>query len=724
MTPSVASRADINAQQSKDPGEKRRVMRTQDHGGSAQKSSTTWGKRIRDKIPPWITRNLANTKSWKLLVRCWVASWATVVLLLPNRSLHALGNAAFFAGVASIILPPNMPIQSFVFAVTMLIMGCLIGWAWGSAAMAAALRTRNAAATRAALAQVSSSGANSENSARFLQESVFRGAFLDTKSSIVFGVFLGVGAFILGLTRAKNPKLTIPTIFATIFLDVFCSYGPLFPTAQYNLLDTFVISTACYIAIALAVIILIFPETLNHQWMSSYIDLVSAVHELIQIQEKVLQVRIEELDSDVEKNTLLNQIQNKGADLLKSFQALSEKSKMLEMEFTYGQLSGADLKLFELPMRNLVTRTRGLQSFPTLLTDHIEWGRQDWVDDEAPDAQPIDARSRPLSPNKQNETAVEMEESTESNGLHIGDTYLLLHGRQRYQYLESVHHLRIQELLPILRSATSDLRSACLGGCDAAKSTFLIINTNRYKRKAQRLVHVEDGKEARLSEESEDVSTALTKLKTALKDYTENRRHEILEPFKPFLVSFDDIQVDREGRLPFSLRPLFLCFVFQSNLIWTAESLISLLTLVQAAQRKRPSRRLWAPKGIRSIVHLWRGGPNHSPLGEDLPPIDDAPSSDDEDVEPEKRYCRDPDSCPPQHIGHKLGQALYKGYMWTSRPETILSKVALVGTNVEPPIVINAHTPDSDFTYAERGLWGLIMAQMTLQIWISDQIYL
>lgn len=44
------------------------------------------------------------------------------------------------------------------------------------------------------------------------------------------------------------------------------AYGPLFPVKNYTLATIFLIPTACYIAIALAATVLIFPQTLNHAW--------------------------------------------------------------------------------------------------------------------------------------------------------------------------------------------------------------------------------------------------------------------------------------------------------------------------------------------------------------------------------------------------------------------------------------------------------------------------
>ena len=45
---------------------------------------------------------------------------------------------------------------------------------------------------------------------------------LQNRSSVVFGVFLGVGAFFFAFLRAYAPPLMIMSIFGTIGLDIFC----------------------------------------------------------------------------------------------------------------------------------------------------------------------------------------------------------------------------------------------------------------------------------------------------------------------------------------------------------------------------------------------------------------------------------------------------------------------------------------------------------------------
>lgn len=57
-------------------------------------------------------------------------------------------------------------------------------------------------------------------------------------------------------------------------------------------------------AVGLATIVLIFPETLSHEWLNSYAGILDLVKSLIDIQETVLTDSPEKLDINAENSTL------------------------------------------------------------------------------------------------------------------------------------------------------------------------------------------------------------------------------------------------------------------------------------------------------------------------------------------------------------------------------------------------------------------------------------
>lgn len=235
-------------------------------------------------------------------------------------------------------------------------------------------------------------------------------------------------------------------------------------------------------------------------------------------------------------------------------------------------------------------------SFLTLLASHVESRRKDYATGTA--------------------TPFPKQPLRKDNSLRVRDTFRLIHTRRRAIVNEQGHKLRIEDLLPLLRDKTEPLRTACINAAKAARSAFAIINTQRYKRRLGSLAARNKNAE---QEEIIDVAVALKNLKVALNEYRLHARFELLKPFEYLIDS--TYEIDEHGHPPFSLRTLYLCLVFQSNLIWTADSLRSLLTLVLEAQRKRPESRLWWPTSLSHMVDLVLHTERNSPLDADLPPI-------------------------------------------------------------------------------------------------------
>lgn len=140
--------------------------------------------------------------------------------MLEQKSLLVLGNAGFFGLIVSAMLPPMFPVQLFLIVSFMLVLGMCLGWAWACAGMAAALRARSQVLLARQVQTTRTSIASATNPDSAYRRQIFEGAFLDARSTVVFGVFLGTGAFVFGLLRAKRPKLLLLSIFGTIVLDV------------------------------------------------------------------------------------------------------------------------------------------------------------------------------------------------------------------------------------------------------------------------------------------------------------------------------------------------------------------------------------------------------------------------------------------------------------------------------------------------------------------------
>jgi len=123
------------------------------------------------------------------------------------------------------------------------------------------------------------------------------------RSSAVFGVFLGFGSLLFAVIRAYYKSLMFMSIFGTIAIDIFCvchsiihrlflippqTIGPLFPFAQYNILNGLLIPVSIYMAIAIVVTIFVFPRTAHHAFLGTVTLLIRQMKILLDAQEDLL----------------------------------------------------------------------------------------------------------------------------------------------------------------------------------------------------------------------------------------------------------------------------------------------------------------------------------------------------------------------------------------------------------------------------------------------------
>lgn len=57
------------------------------------KPDASKGPGLSKYVPSWVAANVKNPASLKILFRCWLASWAAFILILPTKNLTVLGNA-------------------------------------------------------------------------------------------------------------------------------------------------------------------------------------------------------------------------------------------------------------------------------------------------------------------------------------------------------------------------------------------------------------------------------------------------------------------------------------------------------------------------------------------------------------------------------------------------------------------------------------------------------
>ncbi|KAF4605805.1 hypothetical protein EYR40_004595 [Pleurotus pulmonarius] len=573
-----------------------------------------------------------------------------------------MGQAGFFAAILAIMLPPSMPLTLFILANMTLVIGMLLGWACGAAAMAAALKARSQTLLSAQLQSAQASLDPNMPAAMQFQRLMFNGHFLDTRSSVVYGVFIFVGSFFLAAIRGLSPSLSLLSIFSLIVLDVMCSYGPLFYSAQYTIAKQFLIPTGFYLAIAIAALVLVFPETLNHVWLSLLSDSVFApIKEILGLLSQALSNRPSDRatwESFTHTGTNLRQVVTKGA------QGLIGQTALLDIEFSLGKLGPSDLKKVSGEVKSLMFQTNGLLSFLTFVQEGNKM-----------DEKEEDELERPVS------------RKDKQDGTVTPDRLTWL--RRQIREHETRHGHSLDSLVPILETVSE------------------------------------------------------------IKMFQEGRA-KLIEPYKQFFDVETGKLKETTGHLPitekFTSRSLFLCFVFCDTLLVFSDRLSRVMRLVVDLDQKRPKVRLWAPSGfgkigrmfmkskgdnVKGVVPLAMGSAadpseyvdseNSTMRDEDDDVIEEAPQSKHEEVHKSvDDHRRNPDALPPRTAMGRSAVRLGSFFRWFKSAEGVFAlRTALVTLALWIPAVVPS---SAGFNYEHKGLWALIMAQMSLAVYAGEQI--
>ncbi|KAF7313882.1 hypothetical protein HMN09_00546000 [Mycena chlorophos] len=633
-------------------------------------------------VPDWISRPLHSWSAWKSLIRSWIAVWAAFIIILPDKSLKTLGTTAFFSIITSLFFPPYLPVQLTLFLLSTLMLGLLAGWGAGIGAMRAANAVRSQAYVEAVAAQIAASVKSNPvfqaDPTLATETAVFNGWFLELKPTAIYGVFMVIGGFIFGALRAYAPKLIFMSIFGTIAIDIFCCVGPLFPTKRYTLLNSTAISISAYMAIAVASSLLIFPETMSHLVMNQLTLQVGRIKKLVEMQDSVLRGK------DMAADTMVQQFKALRAVVVATQQQIVSTAGFLSLEFSWGRWSGDDIRTLEEPVVALIARSSALLNFARLANSDAPTPKEDTS------ASSIATIAVPAPDAHWHETA-------------------MLHAILTQQTaLEAEYGVRLHDVLPQLEEATRELRGAVTDAIGAAAGVIESINCTRWRNGGLKTAEAEAV-----------LDSAGARLDKALQAFEETDRMKILAPFIPLFAAYLEHGTDTSTPLQIPLRSLYVAYVFASNLLSVAESVQTLVGGVQDLCTKRPRRRLWAPSQLRTLwkVIVARGDSEDGAFGEDTSPnrAGEAVTSE------EKDYRRDPDSRPPTNVFQKIMHLVHAGLAWTSTTEAIfIFKYVFVSFALWIPAVVK-HS--AYFYYNEKGIWALIMAQTTLNIYASDQIF-
>ncbi|EST06750.2 protein of unknown function DUF2422 [Kalmanozyma brasiliensis GHG001] len=615
------------------------AQETEHKGGASDKSKT--GKNVKpakspSKIPSWIKSNITSARSLRILARCWVATWANFLLMIPGPSLRVLGQAAFFGCMLTLMIPPSMPFFIFFLAFGMLAIGALTGWAWGCAAMAAANRARSQPLLQAAIQRVQSSAASSTNPEAYVATSVFRGQYLDVRSTAVFGVFLMLGVYAVAVLQVKRPKFKIGSIFLLIVTDIMCSYGPLFPYARYTLGQIFMIPIGCSLAICLASQILIFPETLAYAWQLRFVSMLATTRDLVRLHSSALEDVSKHHDPSSISSTQSRHEQPTSEVLHRSIQAEDEAAKtasgllanvkanraafteqiedingmtpFLGMEFYRSYFSARDMKV-------IFRRTRSVNLQLTLLNSFWRMvGRELGISDPHTFDENWDPSQLEPGYHKDGEHGTEALPTKERlDPIRLHETATIHRVRRDVFASEAQQQVHMSRMLHILHNIAAPSLDAAADSIEAIQAYFEANLSWRQKRPIDQVL--QQLHETKINLESARQSLLTDKRLELLQPYAEHFRalHPDLNLEEHFLQTKESVQSFRAG-----VRPLHVCLVFVTNLLDALDTVSQLHTeMLSVADRAGNRKRFWAPKHLGRLIAILKSDKRGSSDGLD-----------------------------------------------------------------------------------------------------------
>ncbi|KAF7555184.1 hypothetical protein G7Z17_g2376 [Cylindrodendrum hubeiense] len=617
------------------------------------------------KLPAWLDH--FNPKDLKKLFRCCLAVWIMTVLILINPTLKVLGQAAFLGCIVLFIAPPSGIVFFHLIAAVTVLLGLTTAWAWGVISMKAALATRPDAEMKARYGELQQMAANATNPTQYAKIQIFNGFMLDTRARL----------------RVKFPKLMLMQIFACIVATIFLTEAPLFPNFQGNIGKILVLPCAIAEGIAIVCNIFIFPTSSATEALDGMRALLDSMPTFLDA--CLLGLKHPSLGMSTEVLT--------GArlKLLTTYKLIDPLTRFLPIDFSIGRWNSDDLCTLNEPLRQLIIVFTGL----------LEVHRQKEVrKDKA-------------------KQALDYAQATEEGSDDHLETGRHQINRAVDFHVKSNHPARsenIQKSLKALADPAEPLIVACKESLGAISEALQHSNAFKSAGHAEMLQR----------------HTAILETLRECRDAFINTTSAYL--FEPSHHIFDDkgvLQVDA-GTAP-SLTGLMLGLLIKERLSQLADALEMMLERVVELETTRTKLRFWMPTRLMSLFGWISAGDlseNDTPgadLGDTVITRVSTVASNariPKDFNPGVKSARTELVSMKTPNGRKrsgCGYFVLRITRWLGSAEGIYAlRMVVVSLALSIPGVIPS---TAGFYYREKGLWAVIMAQLSLVPYTADLMY-
>ncbi|KAF9884969.1 hypothetical protein FE257_000879 [Aspergillus nanangensis] len=636
-----------------------------------------WSKDRRRRRPAFLDH--FKPRDLKIFFRCWIAVWVASLLIFITPSLVAIGSATFFAGMVLMILPPSGIVFVHLLGALSLFIGICLAWAWGVIVMKAAQAARPAAETQARLASLQQMAVAQANQtgipvASAAQVLIFEGHMLDTRVTIIAFCLLCLFIYFMARLRASNPKTALTSLFGIIIADIFLNFIPLLPSFSGTLPLSLVKPAAIGVGLGVACSVLFFPRSTSHVVLDNIEDLLEHLKFPLALTAVILH------DSDSTHQLDVRRLHKKQAQIIQLYQAIEPAMAFLPIDFSVGCWGAADVASFKEPVRQAVA------AILTLLEFHI---------------------SRLHGEVRREEILRKYGDDDPAAVIDIGEKgFHEVGAHQLSRVAELLNGLRCPDSQPLpdevirglVRSTESALETS-LEALSVTKECIHLVNCRRWFWRASA------AERATLYERSQ---TALDHLRKTRSSFTCEVTQSLIDGYS----TDGHLRDDR----PDGLRGLVLGMVFEQHMSNMIDKTEILLARVSSTFHDNARTRLWWPLSLQYAASWLVAGkrakaPVMAQATDDNP--DDA--SDPTKAAQEKlRMSRKYRTKRPSAVG----RVVLGTYHWfTSNDGLFALRMVIVTIALGVPGVI-PHT--AGFYYREKGLWGLIMAQTGLLVYMAD----
>lgn len=289
----------------------------------------------------------------------------------------------------------------------------------------------------------------------------------------------------------------------------------------------------------------------------------------------------------------------------------------------------------------------------------------------------------------------------------------------------------LDDLMPDLAASTQRLRTAAQKGLEGASAWLDDINQHRWKKLPKDATTTLQRKEN------------LDELKAALAEYRNDKHFTIMERFRSVFDPNTGLVLESEvTRLAGTFRGLFQCFTFTSSLIAFSHELVTYLEFTLLIELDQPKNKFQFPgKFVQQVIENANdstGGTNNYDIGIQDQLVDDGSEasthlrdSDDEGESKadrklrkkkraERKWRADPDARTPKNGMQRMGRTMAHIWRGLSGPNGLFAlRYGIVSIALWIPSVLPS---SAKFSYENRALWALIMAQTGMGVFTGEQV--